>query len=296
MVDCTAIDGQKANQLIETMHTILKEHKVLTYSEVWTYNSKIDIDARGYIVDMYSDCKLTTAKNCTNESYDESEPCMCFSREHSLPKSWWGGSDSEPMYTDVVHVIPSDNAANGERSYYPYGEPNKSSITWSNSVGAKLGQNSAYGSNGYVFYPNPDYRGDIARIYFYMITCYRDKNFTSNAQARRVMQYSNGVASFKSNFLNVLLKWHREDPVSDWEKTRNKRIEKQQGNRNPFVDYPELVEYVWGTKVGQTYVCTTDIDDVPLQTVHPKILRNGHLYIECNHTIYNILGKSIKQL
>ena len=46
--------------------------------------------------------------------------------------------------------------------------------------------------------------------------------------------------------LQLLLKWHREDPVSLKEVRRNEEVSKIQGNRNPFIDYPELMEYVWG--------------------------------------------------
>ncbi len=256
-LDYSSLNGLKSDALALQVNKLIATHTRLSYEKAWTVNSRIDVAPKDYIVpngcvvDMYSDCELGANKNCNDTNFTTTEFCECYSREHSLPKSWWGGSTSEPMYTDVVHLIPTDNATNQKRWYYPYGEP--TSTSWSNNVGAKLGRTSAYGSRDYVFMPNPEYKGDIARIYFYMITCYRNKNFTSNAQARRVMTYTNGVAGFKSAFLDLLLKWHRNDPVSDWEKTRNNRIQEVQGNRNPFVDLPDLVEYIWGNKKGQVF-------------------------------------------
>lgn len=289
-IDCTLLNGQRSDQLLSILHTQISNHKQLSYTEAWTYNSKIDLDVRGQIVDMYSDCVLYSSNNCGGVTDEE---CLCYNREHLLPKSWWGGGPDEPMYTDAVHVVPVESYANTQRFDYPYGEPTNTSVKWSNTVGAKLGKNSAYGTSGYVFYPNPEYRGDIARIYFYMITCYKNKNLTCNSEARRVIAY-NGQSSFKSAFLNLLLKWHREDPVSSWEQTRNNRIERVQGNRNPFVDYSELVEYIWGTKKGQSYVCTTDVERVPAMVpAAGKVMRNGHIYIESNKRIYTILGQTI---
>ncbi|MCQ2311357.1 MAG: endonuclease [Paludibacteraceae bacterium] len=295
-IACSKLEGQTSNDLVTLLNGIIKRHYQLTYKDAWAYNTRIGIDSKGYIVDMYSDCSLLSTKHCDDKSYDTDEFCTCYSREHALPKSWWGGSEDVPMFTDVVHLLPIDNATNAKRSYYPYGEPT-SNISWSNEMGAKLGKSYAYGSLDYVFYPNPEYLGDIARIYFYMITCYGNVNFTSNAQARRVMQYQNGVASFKPAFLTLLLKWHRQDPVSDFERKRNDKIESVQSNRNPFVDYPELVEYIWGNKKGQPFECVKD--NLPTTNQEPNnniFLQNGHLYIEYNNQIYNILSKTIKKL
>jgi hypothetical protein len=73
----------------------------------------------------------------------------------------------------------------------------------------------------------------------------------------------------------LMLKWHREDPVSPKELNRNNAIYAHQKNRNPFIDYPELVEYIWGTKKGQTVnlaalicgYCDAPIDTIPVDTI-----------------------------
>lgn len=61
--------------------------------------------------------------------------------------------------------------------------------------------------------------------------------------------------------VEMLLKWHRQDPVSDKERNRNDEVYKLQSNRNPFIDYPDLVEYIWGSMKGKPY---TDEDLPPI--------------------------------
>jgi hypothetical protein len=60
----------------------------------------------------------------------------------------------------------------------------------------------------------------------------------------------------------LMLEWHKKDPVSDWEITRNNRVEKVQGNRNPFIDYPDLAFYIWGEKTNEAF----DLDSQTLYT------------------------------
>ena len=93
------------------------------------------------------------------------------------------------------------------------------------------------------------YKGDLARTYFYMLTCYRDKNLAQTAESQVMVSYTNNVAEFTPYSVNLLMKWHREDPVSQKERTRNDAIYVHQGNRNPFIDYPCLAEYLWGDSI-----------------------------------------------
>lgn len=297
--DClySNLDGKKGNELLVALQKDIQSHTKLTYMQVWSYNTNIDVINGLYVMDMYSDCKnMSSQAHCGSSNYDSSAPCGCYSREHSLPKSYWGStgnSDTTAMFTDAVHVIPVDNATNEKRSAWAYGEVK--TVEWSNSVGTKLGSNGSYK----VFEPQDAYKGDLARIYFYMLTCYRDRNFTVGGQGYRVFDYSNGVTTFKSAFLNILLKWHRNDPVSEWEQLRNKRIQKKQGNRNPFVDNPELVEYIWGNKKSEVYHCGSTALNENADSPTPqftKYLKDGHLYIIINGQTYNIQGQPVPAL
>ena len=176
-----------------------------------------------------------------------------WNKEHTVPQSWF--NEQSPMKSDAFHVYPTDIKMNSVRSSYPYGENDaaKSCSTWGYG---SLGASTFPGYTGTVFDPgeggeNGSYKGDLARTYFYMVTRYRTTNFT-NGSGNTSFTYSGGVANLTPYMCALMLKWHREDPVSEKELKRNNAIYAHQHNRNPFIDYPELVEYIWGTQVGQT--------------------------------------------
>jgi endonuclease I len=106
---------------------------------------------------------------------------------------------------------------------------------------------NAYRSNHYfdslvsndTYEPNDNVKGDIARIILYMATMYPDLTLNDDPTTN---------SSFKTmGTLSVLLEWHELDPVDDFERNRNDVIFSYQGNRNPFIDYPEFVELIWGS-------------------------------------------------
>ena len=85
---------------------------------------------------------------------------------------------------------------------------------------------------------------------------------------------------------NLMLKWHRDDPVSEKELKRNNAIYAHQKNRNPFIDYPELVEYIWGNKKGQN-VTIADLTSAyeeagtgtPTTTYNVTLWRHGNTQV-----------------
>ncbi len=203
--------------------------------------------------DIYSSKPYTSS----NGKSSASDCGQGWNKEHTVPQSWF--KEASPMKSDAHHVFPTDTRMNSCRSSYPYGENDGSK--YCNSYGyGHLGASTFPGYTGQVFDPGSKeeygekcYRGDLARVYFYMATRYRTTNFT-NGSGSSSFTYSDGVANLTDYMKNLMLKWHREDPVSEKELKRNNAIYAHQHNRNPFVDYPELVEYIWGTKVGQTVV------------------------------------------
>ena len=192
-----------------------------------------------------------------NSSQDGSSATTCgtgWNKEHTVPQSWFG--KASPMVSDAHHVFPTDIRMNSCRSNYPYGENNASKYCSSYGYG-HLGTSTFSGYTGQVFDPGSKedcggncYRGDLARVYFYMATRYRTTNFT-NGTGGTSFTYTNGVADLTDYMKKLMLKWHREDPVSEKELIRNNAIYAHQGNRNPFVDYPCLAEYIWGDKKGE---------------------------------------------
>jgi endonuclease I len=247
------LDGMTSSALRKALCEDISQHTMLSYNQIRGDKAKVDVRADGKIWDIYSGYDFYLSDYCSNIDIVEGE---CYNREHVLPKSWWGGSTFEPMYTDLHHVYSVDAMANDKRSAWIYDEVK--STSWSNNLGSKLGT-SANWSGETAFEPVDEYKGDVARVYFYMLTCYMDKDFTQGGKGYRYFSYSNGVCDFQSKSLALMLKWHRQDPVSDKEITRNVKVSDLQGNENPFVVEPNLVEYIWGTMKGKPYDCDGEV-------------------------------------
>ena len=127
------------------------------------------------------------------------------------------------------------------RGNHPFGEVRNPTYTSKN--GGKLGPNATNGYSGTAFEPVDEYKGDFARSYFYMVTRYESQvgNWKSD-----MLESGNKTRAFKPWAVDLLLKWHKQDPVSEKEIKRNDAVYAKQHNRNPFIDYPELVEKIWG--------------------------------------------------
>ena len=170
--------------------------------------------------------------------------------EHCFPKSWWGGTDND-AYKDLHHLNPANGKANNNKSNYPPGH-----VTTGDKIDNGVFRMDSETKSQYdwaCYEPCLEYRGDFARAYFYIVTAY--ENFTwattgSPYNAANALDNSSYL-EFKPWLIQVLLDWHRADPVSEKEINRNNRVSDIQHNRNPFIDYPDLVEYIWGDKAGQ---------------------------------------------
>ena len=182
-----------------------------------------------------------------------------YDREHTFPKSWWNSNTLDAdynnrtyMYTDIYHVLPCDHDLNTTRFNYAYGEP--TNLTFESESGCKLGTAFYSGSGTItVFEPRDEVKGDLARVYFYMASRYERENLSQWGTSGSSMLTYTAYPFYKTWVIDMLLKWHREDPVSEREKSRNSAVQKIQGNRNPFVDYPELAEYIWGDKKADKF-------------------------------------------
>ena len=226
-----------------------------------------------------------------------------FDIEHMLPKSWWGG-DVNPAYCDLYHLVPGDYSANRSKSNHAPGIPSDSTF---NNGSFVTGSGEAYGLTR-VFCPADEYKGDFARAYFYIAACYGDSLTWLETGEPGVAMTNEGWQEFRPWLRDLLVSWHRMDPVSEKEKTRAIEVNKIQGNRNPFIDYPELVEYIWGDKQGQavdfhllqqSYGDAYDeTQNVPFVDSNPsaahKEMRDGQVVIVRNASIYTTLGIQIR--
>ncbi len=172
-----------------------------------------------------------------------------YNREHTWPQSK-GANKSTAMGHDMQSVRPTNTAVNSDRGNDAYGEssgyydPNEIEIDNTNYKKTNLGT----------------YRGDCARVILYdyvvygQMGSYKNSLYIGNAQLLSKLG-SDGV--FES--LAVLLKWHMQDPPSLTEMVRNDGAADYQGNRNPFIDYPELAINMLKNQSGlTTYSVTTN--------------------------------------
>ncbi len=241
-------NGKKGAQLKTALCGILWETRynpALSYNELWTAFHTTDVRSDGKIWDMYSD-KTNYEPGGSAQGHNYSGEGDSYNREHSFPASWFGSNT--PMYTDLHHIYPTDGYINNRRSNYPFGETNGNTYKSHNSF-SKLGSCTVSGYTGTVFEPADEYKGDFARTYFYMVTCYEEKLadwYSKNSESRATIDGTKYPA-FQSWQLNMLLKWAKDDPVSAKEIARNTVVKNLQGNRNPFIDYPGLEQYIWGS-------------------------------------------------
>lgn len=228
------------------LYNKIKNHTNRGYSGLWTTYGTSDRDKfyenDNTILDIYSEKPTSTdpynynyiTKQCGTYVSEGN----CYNREHIIPQSVFNSAN--PMVGDAHFIPPTDGKVNAQRSNYPHG--NVGTASWTSYNGSKLGTSAVAGYTGTVFEPINEFKGDIARMYFYFATRY--ENTVANYSYAMFDGSSNKV--FTTAFLNMLLIWHNQDPVSAYEIARNNAIYARQGNRNPFIDNPNYVTLIWG--------------------------------------------------
>ncbi|MBN2730301.1 MAG: endonuclease [Bacteroidales bacterium] len=260
--------GLSGESLRVALHDIISNgFTSVSYTNLWTTYPLTDAKPNGKVWDMYSDIPGGTAPYeftfITDQCGSYNSENDCYNREHSVPASWF--SDASPMYSDVYMVLPTDGWVNNKRGNFPYGEVGTAS--WTSLNGSKLGTCNYPGYSGTVFEPVDSFKGDFARIYFYVAVRYKDEISSWSGE------------SFSGNNLiawteNMMLEWHALDPVSTKERDRNNTVYTAQHNRNPFVDNPSWVYAIWGPTAGTQ---TVEID--PHLNVYPQPA-NDYLHLD----------------
>ena len=241
-------EGLNKGELLDALESIVGDHTDVGYKKIWDVFKESDVRDDGTIWDMYATTKF---KPGTDQCGNYSGIGDCYNREHSMPKSWF--DEASPMKSDAFHLYPTDGYVNNQRGNYPFGEcANGRQVASSGDIKplGKLGQSTFPGYSGTVFEPDDQYKGDFARSYFYMAAAYNSliDDWHSDQLA------GDSYPCFSSWSVEMLMKWHREDPVSEKEIDRNEVIYKWQHNRNPFIDHPELAEYIWGDSKDEGWI------------------------------------------
>lgn len=228
------------------LYNIIKDHSAQSYTALWSFYSANELDVYyendGTILDMYSENPSgPDPVNFTPVTTQCDKVSVCYNREHSFPRSWFG--KAAPMDSDVHHIFPTHKDVNSARANWPYGEVGTADYTSQN--GCKRGvAREGLGYSGVVFEPIDEFKGDFARGHFYMATRYQNLISGWESNASNVLDGSSDKV-FDQWILDMLYQWHKNDPVSQKEIDRNNAAYTYQGNRNPFVDRPEYVDSIW---------------------------------------------------
>jgi endonuclease I len=275
---------------------VARGHKDMGYN--WAVFASADLDKYyekdNSVLDIYSE--NPTAKDPynykigTNQCGSYSGEASCYNREHTIPKSTF--NDKTPMHNDYHHLLPTDGYVNGRRSNWPYGEVG--TATWTSQNGSKLGNSKMNGYSGTVFEPIDEFKGDIARIYFYFATRYQSQITSFNY----AMYDGSTDKVFAEPFRSMLLKWHQQDPVSQKEIDRNNAVAAYQGNRNAFVDHPEFIAKIWGSVMA--------VDDASFSKnlkIAPNPVKGNVIYVTGDNLkkfpkamIYNLVGQNVQTI
>lgn len=249
------MNGKRKEALKAAAKECVSKHTTLVYTDLPNYWAYSDVYPEKYNGqtrwwEMYSNGIYLIRQG---QSPKSSFSANRMNREHSVPKSWWKlGTDEQytPAYSDMWNLYPSDWEANYAKSNYPLGIVGDKADFDNGSCKVGVPEYGYGGGAGYVFEPADEYKGDFARGFFYMATVYDDIYWQSKYNW---MFTRAAYPTLQPWAYRMLLEWSRKDPVSQKEILRNDAVEKAQGNRNPFVDFPRLAEYIWGNLTNEPF-------------------------------------------
>ena len=233
--------GKTGEALFDELHEIIsKNNKVQSYgdSKGYMYSTVDNITMNGTtgILTAYSQV-FVPGKGSNGDSYKEQgdqnkdgKSGDFINCEHVWPQSFF--NKDLPMVGDIHHLQSTFSVPNGRRSNYPFAEIT-GKVEYSTSSGSKY-------ANG-AFEPNDPNKGNTARAMLYFYTRYYDQNIRNGG-------YSN---EFWAQKVPMFLKWNKMDLPDANEMRRNDLVQQKQGNRNPFIDAPDLADAI-GAQVFQT--------------------------------------------
>ncbi len=217
----------KPEQLKAALHNIIKGHKEFSYKSLWGILSATDEDPKNHnnVILIYTGISRAKSDHGGNTGQ--------WNREHVWAKSHGGFGTNPPAGTDVHHIRPADVGVNGKRG----------NLDFDNGGTLVPGTDSCY-SDDNSFEPRDAVKGDVARMIFYMATRYEGDDGEPDLE---VVDYVNTSGTPKMGKLSTLLQWNVQDPPDDFERHRNNVIYNDyQHNRNPYIDYPEYIQKIWG--------------------------------------------------
>ena len=242
--------GLKEADLKTALYDIIKGHTEFPYTstgtDTWDILKETDKDPNNAdnVIFLYSGQSIL-AGTAGNEYRSASG----WSREHVWAKSRGDFGTDKGAGTDVHHLRPEDISVNSTRNNRSFDNCQNCNEVWDNG----LFTGSKYDLNEWTFEPRDAIKGDVARMIFYMAVRYEGENGEPDLEMTEFLPSSTDKSPYHGR-QSTLLSWHRADPIDDWERNRNEIIFSQfQHNRNPFIDIPELAEYIWGNAIGAAW-------------------------------------------
>ena len=279
--------GLTGEALKNTLNDIITSHTEYPYTDddtdVWDMLRAADEDPDNAdnVIMFYSgfswpkDCQDTTyPPDYCSQVIDGEDTQVEWNREHIWSKShgdfdYEDGSSSyaEGAHTDGHHLVAAERRMNSTKNNRFFDDCHDG-VNDEDLVDRGYGN---YTCGEWYFEPRDEVKGDTARMLFYMATRYEGEDgdyvdlelvVDPKLLAPELHLKDNHLPYYGN--LAVLLQWHLEDPVDEWELERNETIYGFQGNRNPFIDHPEWVELIWGTSDNPIEYTSTDITTVDL--------------------------------
>ncbi len=216
-------EGLNGDALKSVLHDKIKGHTTSSYSGVWTILKESDRDPNNSnnVILLYSGRSQSRNSNGGNSND--------WNREHVWAKSHGGFGTSRPAGTDAHHLRPTDVSVNSSRGNLDF-----------DMGGSPVSEAPDCKRDGDSWEPRDEVKGDVARMMLYMTTRYEGDDTSYDLE---LVDYT-GTSGSKFGKKSVLLEWNRQDPVSAFERNRNRVVYKYQKNYNPFIDHPEYADRI----------------------------------------------------
>ena len=295
-------NGMAGEDLKQTIHQIISNHVFFPYTssstDTWDILQQSDQDPENNdnILLVYTgrsqEKGYRDGCNCYS-NYENGTQSNSWNREHVWPKSHGFPDVDDVAYTDVHNLKPCDRSVNASRGTRDY-----------DNGGNQHSEATECLFDSDSWQPGDSTKGDIARIIFYMVVRY-DPGYDHN-NIEFDLELVDYTTPNNSNpilgKLSSLLQWHIEDPVDDFEINRNDVIYGYQENRNPFIDHPSLVSYIWGDNYGQEWNETLGIsenNELENFKIYPNpsngVISFNYNLVNSKIEIFNLTGKKIKE-
>ncbi|KGO88737.1 ribonuclease [Flavobacterium rivuli WB 3.3-2 = DSM 21788] len=294
------------------LHNIIDGHTDRGYAGLYVTYTTSDKDFyyenNGTLLDIYSEIpsgedsyEYTYGSDQQDDGSLGTAEGQRFNREHIVPQSYF--ASALPMYADAHFIVPTDKYVNGQRGNFPFGKVNMATLTTTNGSkkGANLNSGYSAGYTATVFEPIDEFKGDVARMILYFVTRYQGQlsgfyssTNVSSTQSKAMFDGTEDHA-LSNTFLNILLTWHANDPVSQRELDRNNAIYRRQSNRNPYIDHPEYAAQIWGEVAGLNTFAANTVTVYP----NPAVNHEVNIYSESpleNIEVINLNGQLIQSI